>query len=61
MALCSMGTRYSIDMYMNNDDDLNEENEESLLVHIEEECLANKNKKTCHCGSVMVMILLIVL
>jgi hypothetical protein len=53
MARRSMASRYLVDMYMHNDDELDEEYEESLLVDIEEERLANKSKKRGHRGSVM--------
>ncbi|KAM5551648.1 hypothetical protein ABKV19_026477 [Rosa sericea] len=53
MARRSLASRYLVDTYMNDDDDIDEEYEESLLVQIEEERLAKKSSKRGRRGSIM--------
>ena len=54
MARRSLTSRYLVDTYMNDDDDVDEEYEESLLAQIEEEeeRLANKSSRRGHRGSI---------
>nr|XP_011465812.1 PREDICTED: uncharacterized protein LOC101310615 [Fragaria vesca subsp. vesca] len=53
MARRSLASRYLVDMFMDDDDDIDEEYEGLLLAQIEEKDLANKSSTRGHRGSVI--------